>query len=117
MAASENVIPVTDSTFEAEVLMSECPVLVDFWAPRCGPCMSLGPVIDQLAEEYRGRVKVVKVNADENVETAARYGVRGIPTFLFFKGGEAVGQIVGAGPKTRFTGEIEGLVAPGPAAG
>lgn len=112
MAASENVIPVTDSTFEAEVLMAECPVLVDFWAPRCGPCMSLGPVIDQLAEEYRGRVKVVKVNADENPHTMARCGVRAIPNLLVLRAGRVKQQIIGAVPKSKIARAIDDALAP-----
>jgi thioredoxin 1 len=90
---------VTDGTFEAEVLKSDKPVLVDFWAPWCGPCRMVAPVVEELAEEYSGKVKFLKLNADDNVNTAATYGIRSIPTLLMFKGGQPVDQIVGFRPK------------------
>ncbi len=91
--------PVTDGEFEKEVLQSTTPVMVDFWATWCGPCQVLGPVVDALAEEYAGKLKVFKLNVDENPATPPKYGIRGIPTLILFKNGEAVERIVGAQPK------------------
>lgn len=91
--------PVTDSSFENEVLKSSTPVLVDFWAEWCGPCRALGPKLEEVAQELGAKIKVVKVNVDENQTTPARYNVRGIPTMLLFKGGNEVGQLVGNHPK------------------
>ena len=92
-------VEVTDANFDEEVLKAETPVLVDFWAPWCGPCRMVAPVVEQLAEEYDGRVKFLKLNTDDNVNTAAKYGIRSIPTLLMFKGGEPVDQIIGFRPK------------------
>jgi thioredoxin len=111
MAATENPMAVTDATFEAEVLNSDLPVLIDFWAPRCGPCMSLAPVIDQLAGEYRGRVKVVKINADENPGTMARCGVRAIPNLLVLRGGLVRQQIIGAAAKSKISRALDDALA------
>ncbi len=91
---------VTDVTFDTEVLKSELPVLVDFWAPWCGPCRMVAPIVEELAEEYDGKVGFVKLNTDDNPIVAGRYGIRSIPTLLVFKGGEPVGQIVGFRPKS-----------------
>jgi thioredoxin 1 len=91
--ANANVINVTDATFDAEVIKSDKPVLVDFWAPWCGPCVQLGPVIDQIADATVGRAKVTKVNIDDNAEIAARYRIRAIPALLLFKGGEVAEQL------------------------
>ena len=91
---------VTDADFESEVLKSDLPVLVDFWAPWCGPCRMVAPVVEDLAGEYDGKVKFVKLNTDDNIETASRYGIRSIPTLLVFKGGEAVDQVIGFRPKS-----------------
>jgi thioredoxin 1 len=92
----------TDTTFDTEVLNSEVPVLVDFWAEWCGPCRMMGPTVDQVASEYSGRVKVGKVDVDANQQVAYRYGIRGIPTLLLFKGGKVVDQKVGAIGKPEF---------------
>lgn len=90
---------VTDATFETEVLKSDKPVLVDFWAPWCGPCRMVAPVVEELAQEYDGKVKFLKLNTDDNVNTASTYGIRSIPTLLMFKGGEIADQIIGFRPK------------------
>ena len=101
---------VADDDFEAEVIRAPVPVLVDFWAPWCGPCKSIAPVLEELAQEYDGRLKVVKVNVDENPETPGRYGVRGIPNLMIFKQGELSGQVVGAAPKARLVSEIDRVI-------
>jgi photosystem II DI subunit (Q(B))/thioredoxin len=98
---------VTDSTFKQEVLDSELPVLVDFWAPWCGPCRMVAPVVDEIATQYEGQVKVVKVNTDENPQVAGQYGIRSIPTLMIFKGGQKVDTVVGAVPKTTLATAIE----------
>jgi thioredoxin 1 len=91
---------VNDSQFESEVLKAEVPVLVDFWAPWCGPCRMVAPIVEELAEEYGDRVKFLKMNTDDNAKTASGYGIRAIPTLLVFKGGQPVGQVVGFRPKS-----------------
>lgn len=93
-------VQVTDSTFEEEVLKSELPVLVDFWAPWCGPCRAMGPVIDELSEEYKGQVTISKMNVDENPATPSKYGIRAIPTLILFNKGEVAEQITGAVSKS-----------------
>ncbi|MEP7355126.1 MAG: thioredoxin [Acidobacteriota bacterium] len=97
--ASDNTLTFTDAAFDQDVLKSDTPVLVDFWAPWCGPCRAMGPAIDAIATEYAGKVKVGKLNTDENQATAMRYGIRSIPTLLVFKGGQVVDQKVGGMPK------------------
>ena len=97
--ASENVKEFTDQNFDSEVLKSDQPVLVDFWATWCGPCRAIAPIVDELAKEYQGKIKVGKMDVDRNNATPMRYGVRGIPTLLVFKGGQVKEQIVGYVPK------------------
>jgi thioredoxin 1 len=105
--ASENTLNFTDAAFEKDVLNSDLPVLVDFWAPWCGPCKAMGPTIDALATEYAGKIRIGKMNTDENPATAMRYQVRGIPTLLLFKGGKVVDQRVGAMPKSDLQKVLE----------
>ena len=92
---------VSDSTFEASVLKSDLPVMVDFWAPWCGPCRAMGPIVDECTEEYAGKLKVFKMNVDENPATPARFGIRAIPTLIIFKDGNAVEQHTGSMPKDQ----------------
>jgi thioredoxin 1 len=101
MSESEHLVHVTDGSFEQEILKSDRPALVDFWAAWCGPCRTVGPVVEELAGEYAGKVKVCKLDVDQNKEIPSRYGVRGIPTLMLFKDGQVVDQIVGAVPKSR----------------
>jgi thioredoxin len=98
---SVKTVAVTDSTFAQEVLQSPVPVLVDFWAEWCGPCRAIAPVVDELADAYAGRVRFVKVDVDENPDTAARYAVRSIPSLMFFRAGSLQDQLVGALPNLR----------------
>lgn len=98
---------VTDSNFKQEVLESDVPVLVDFWAPWCGPCRMVAPVVDEIAEQYDSQIKVVKVNTDENPSVASQYGIRSIPTLMIFKGGQRVDMVVGAVPKTTLSNTLE----------
>jgi thioredoxin 1 len=104
---SEHVTQVTDETFDAEVLASEIPVLVDFWAPWCGPCIALGPVMESIAERRRGVVKVVKVNVDDNAEVAGRMGIRSIPSVMLFQDGELKEMMVGARPRAVFEAMLD----------
>jgi thioredoxin 1 len=97
----------TDTSFKSEVLESKVPVLVDFWAEWCGPCRMVAPVLDELAKEYDGKIKVAKVNVDENQQVSSDFHIRSIPTLLFFKNGNMVKQLVGAHPKNRLDSEIK----------
>jgi thioredoxin 1 len=105
--ANELVNHVTDANFDQEVLKSDKAVLIDFWAPWCAPCRAIAPLIDELAGEYAGRLKVVKINVDDNPETPARYGVRGIPSLLIIKSGQVKEQIVGAVPKSHLVRAVD----------
>lgn len=107
MAATQAV---TDDTFDEEVLKSEIPVVVDFWAEWCGPCRMIGPALEELATEFEGKVKIAKVNVDENPSLPAKYGVRGIPALFMFKDGEVVSNRTGAAPKASLKGWIEETV-------
>lgn len=103
-------IVVTDDNFETDVLKSSVPVLVDFWAPWCGPCKMIAPIIEEIAGEYDGRLKVGKLNTDENQKVPAQYGIMGIPTLLIFKDGDVAGRIVGMQPKQSITGKIDAVL-------
>jgi thioredoxin 1 len=105
-----DVQQVSDSSFEADVLQSDLPVLIDFWAPWCGPCKQIAPVVDELAKEYAGRLKIVKMNVDDNPQTPSKYGVRGIPNLILFKGGQVRDQIIGAVPKAQLVKAINQVV-------
>jgi len=105
-----NATAVTTSDFEQQVLKSEVPVVVDFWAPWCGPCKTVAPHLDAIATDYDGRVKVVKVNIDDEREVAEKYDIRSIPTLLFFKDGKVVDQVVGAVPKSNIAAKLETIL-------
>ncbi|MDY6828171.1 MAG: thioredoxin TrxA [Pseudomonadota bacterium] len=100
---SERIVHVTDSTFETEVLKSDVPVLLDYWAPWCGPCKMIAPVLDEIADEYADKLKVCKINIDDNESTPAKYGVRGIPTLMLFKGENVEATKVGAMSKSELS--------------
>lgn len=104
---SENTTLLNEQNFEAEVLKASLPVMVDFWAPWCGPCKILGPIVEELAGQYQGKLKVGKVNVDENNQLAGRYGIMSIPTLKFFKAGKLVGELIGAAPKNNVENEIK----------
>jgi thioredoxin 1 len=103
-------VVVTDSNFNDEVVNSPTPVLLDFWAEWCGPCRMIGPVVEEIAEQFEGKIKVGKVNVDENQKTAAEYGIRSIPTLLIFKNGALVNQMVGAQPKNKLVEAINKIL-------
>jgi len=104
---SEHIQYVTDGNFESEVLQSQTPVLVDYWAEWCGPCKMIAPILDDVAKDYAGKLKVAKLNIDENQETPAKYGIRGIPTLMLFKGGNVEATKVGALSKSQLTAFID----------
>src|SRR6516162_6312324 len=106
-----SVQAVADDSFEREVLKSPVPVLIDFWAPWCAPCRAIAPVVEELSREYAGKLKVVKMNVDDNPRTPQKYGVRGIPNLILFKGGQVADQIVGAVPKGQLVKAVEKVVA------
>jgi len=108
---SANVIHTDDKGFEKAVLQAEQPVLVDFWAEWCGPCRMVGPIVEDLAGEYAGKLRTVKVDVDQSPEVAGRYGITGIPSLLFFNGGKEVNRVVGALPKPRLKAAIEQVLA------
>ena len=107
---AENLIEFTDDNFDAEVLKSDLPVLVDFWAEWCGPCKMIAPIVEEIAGDYAGKVKVGKVNVDFNNQVAMQYGIRGIPALLVFKGGAVANQIVGAVPKNNITEILDEVI-------
>jgi thioredoxin 1 len=109
--AGQGVLEVTDASFDQEVIKSEQPVLVDFWAVWCGPCKAMAPVVDSLAESYAGKLKVAKVNVDQNGGAPSRYGIRGIPTLLFFKDGKVVDQVVGYKSQEEIEEKVKSLIA------
>ena len=105
--ASANVKELTDDNFESEVLKSDIPTLVDFWAVWCGPCKQIAPTVDALADEYKGCLKVAKMDVDHHQLVPQRFGIKSIPTLLIFKGGKVVGQLVGAAPRSKLEAEIQ----------
>ncbi|OGT30480.1 MAG: thioredoxin [Gammaproteobacteria bacterium RBG_16_51_14] len=107
---SENILYVTDSTFEDEVLKSDKPVILDFWAEWCAPCKTIAPILDELADEYKGKVTVAKINIDENQTTPLKYAVRGIPTLILFKDGDVAATKVGAASKSQIAAFIDSNV-------
>jgi len=106
--ASDLIKHVTDATFEADVLKSAQPVLVDYWAEWCGPCKMIAPVLDEMAKDYQGRLQIAKMNVDDNREVPGKFGIRGIPTLMIFKGGQKVAELTGARPKRELTAFVDG---------
>ncbi len=105
-----DILQISDDSFDGDVLKAEVPVLIDFWAPWCGPCKAIAPIVEELAAEYEGKLKIVKMNVDDNPRTPSQYGVRGIPNLILFKGGEVKEQIVGAVPKAQLVKAIDNVV-------
>ena len=110
--ASNDLVILQDATFDTEVLKSDIPVLVDFWAVWCGPCKAIAPTVEELAKQYKGKVKIAKLDVDEHQQVPQQYGIRSIPTLLLFKGGRVVDTIVGAVPKSKLVGEKPRLRRP-----
>lgn len=108
---SEQIVHLTDATFEQEVLQSDVPVVVDYWAEWCGPCKMIGPILEELATEFGDKVKIAKINIDDNAQTAPKFGIRSIPTLMVFNSGEVVGTKVGAGSKTDLTDFINSSIS------
>jgi thioredoxin 1 len=108
--AGANILEINDSSFEQEVIQSSTPVLVDFWAPWCGPCRAIAPVIEELSTEYAGKLKVAKCNVDDNPKTPSRFGIRAIPTLIIFKAGNVSEQITGAVAKSQIAAAIDKVV-------
>jgi thioredoxin 1 len=108
--ASNDLVILQDATFDKEVLKSDVPVLVDFWAVWCGPCKAIAPAVEELARQYKGKVKVAKMDVDEHQQVPQQYGIRSIPTLLLFKGGRVVDTIVGAVPKTKLEDSIKKVI-------
>lgn len=104
------LLEVSDETFDAEIINSELPVMVDFWAEWCGPCRMVSPVVEELAKEYEGKIKVAKMDVDQNRQTPARFGIRNIPTLIFFKGGDVAQTIIGAQPKSSIEEQLKKLL-------
>ncbi len=105
-----DVLQITDGNFDEEIIKSDTPAMVDFWAEWCGPCKMVGPVVAELAKEYQGKIKIAKMDVDKNRETPARFGIRNIPTLILFKGGEVTQTIIGAHPKDYISGELKKLL-------
>lgn len=105
-----DLMQVTDENFDEEIMNSDMPAMVDFWAEWCGPCKVVGPVVEELAQEYKGKIKVAKMDVDESRKTPARFGIRNIPTLIFFKSGEVVQTIIGAQPKSHLEDELKKLL-------
>lgn len=108
---SDQILQVTDESYQEDVLESELPVLVDFWAPWCGPCRMVAPTVEALADEYDGRLRVAKVNTDENPKTPGTLGIRGIPTLIFYVDGEEIERVVGVRPKEDLAKTIDGILS------
>jgi thioredoxin 1 len=106
--SSESIVHVTDASFESDVLKADKPVLVDYWAEWCGPCKMIAPILDEVAKDYGARLQIAKMNVDENHEVPAKFGIRGIPTLMLFKGGQLVATKVGALPKAQLTAFLDG---------
>jgi thioredoxin 1 len=104
-------IEITDGNFETEVIQSDTPVLIDFWAPWCGPCRMVSPIVEEIASDYEGKLKVGKLNTDDNQQIASRFGIMSIPTLMIFKGGEVKERIVGAQPKVAIVSKIDKVLA------
>ena len=106
--SSELIKHITDDSFSSDVLDSDVPVLVDYWAEWCGPCKMIAPILDEMSKDYDGRLQIAKMNVDDNREVPAKFGIRGIPTLMIFKGGQKVAEITGARPKRELTAFVDG---------